>query len=360
MLGYRERERGDAPRRLAATRHGSTDSACGRSVSPAGRRPDTSRPRLTHPGQARMLRPCDRRCTPAPVPRGGPAAGGSRLLALRHGERDESPGAADPERTAAFRYHQRSPGRRAPRATAARRAPRRGHSRPRPRRPRLETEAIMNSPIRPISTARRAKAAPSGDTADPLGGLARRIHDAVNSDTGSRLAKARVGTWIHDLLDTLFPQAAEQVPGTPRELRDAFDASAAELRSLLRPLESEIETRPRWRPASSRHCPRSTASSSIDATGHRARGSRGRERGRGDPGLSGFPGHRRAPHRPPLLRTRACRCCRASCPNGRTSEPASTSTPAPRSATPSSSTTAPASSSARPRSSATTSSSTRA
>jgi len=99
----------------------------------------------------------------------------------------------------------------------------------------------MNSPIRPISTARRTKSAPSGDTTDPLGGLARRIHDAVNSDTGSRLAKARVGAWIRDLLDTLFPQAAEQVYGTPREVRDAFDASATELRSLLRPLESEID-----------------------------------------------------------------------------------------------------------------------
>jgi serine O-acetyltransferase len=43
------------------------------------------------------------------------------------------------------------------------------------------------------------------------------------------------------LLDTLFPQAAEQAYGTSGEIRDALDASAAELRSLLRPLEGEID-----------------------------------------------------------------------------------------------------------------------
>jgi serine O-acetyltransferase len=89
----------------------------------------------------------------------------------------------------------------------------------------------MASPIRPVSE----------ETADQLGALARRIHDDVSSDTGSRLAKARTATWIRALLDTLFPQAAEQLCGTPGELRDAFEASAAELRSLLRPLEGEVD-----------------------------------------------------------------------------------------------------------------------
>ncbi len=89
----------------------------------------------------------------------------------------------------------------------------------------------MASPARPVSE----------ETADQLGGLARRIHGAAGSDTGSRLAKARTGAWIRDLLDTLFPQAAEQAFGTPGELRDAFEASAAELRSLLRPLDGAID-----------------------------------------------------------------------------------------------------------------------
>ncbi len=85
-----------------------------------------------------------------------------------------------------------------------------------------------------------AKPAPSA-AADPLGGLAQRIHDAVSSDTGCRLPKARAGAWVRSLLDTLFPQAAERVYSTPRELRDAFVASTAELRALLRPLEDEID-----------------------------------------------------------------------------------------------------------------------
>ena len=89
----------------------------------------------------------------------------------------------------------------------------------------------MTPPVKPVATG----------SAEPLDGLAQRIHDAVSSDTGSRLAKARVGAWLHALLDTLFPQAAEQVHGTPREIRDAFAASAAELRSLLRPLEKVID-----------------------------------------------------------------------------------------------------------------------
>jgi serine O-acetyltransferase len=89
----------------------------------------------------------------------------------------------------------------------------------------------MTSPAGPIPT----------ETADSLGGLAQRIHDAVSGGTGCRLPKARAGAWIRALLDTLFPQAAEKVYGTPRELRDAFVASEAELQALLRPLEGEID-----------------------------------------------------------------------------------------------------------------------
>jgi serine O-acetyltransferase len=76
---------------------------------------------------------------------------------------------------------------------------------------------------------------------DPLDGLADRIHDVLTNDTQARLAKTRVAEWIRSLLDTLFPQRAEQAFGTPGEIRDAFDASVAELRSLLRPLEADID-----------------------------------------------------------------------------------------------------------------------
>jgi serine O-acetyltransferase len=89
---------------------------------------------------------------------------------------------------------------------------------------------------RSIHTAKTTKA-----THDPLDGLAERVQDMLANDTQARLAKARVGTWLRALLDTLFPQAAEQAYGTSGEIRDALDASAAELRSLLRPLESEID-----------------------------------------------------------------------------------------------------------------------
>jgi serine O-acetyltransferase len=89
---------------------------------------------------------------------------------------------------------------------------------------------------RSIDTARNA-----GTRSDPLDGLASRIHDVLTNDTQSRLAKARVGEWIRSLLDTLFPQRAEQTFAAPGEIRDAFDAAAAELRSLLRPLDSEID-----------------------------------------------------------------------------------------------------------------------
>ena len=89
---------------------------------------------------------------------------------------------------------------------------------------------------RSIKTAKTART-----THDPLDGLAARVHDMLENDTQARLPKARVGAWLRALLDTLFPQAAEQTYGTPGEIRDALDASAAELRSLLRPLEGEID-----------------------------------------------------------------------------------------------------------------------
>jgi serine O-acetyltransferase len=76
---------------------------------------------------------------------------------------------------------------------------------------------------------------------DPLDGLASRLHGVLAEGNGTRLAKVRVGTWIHNLLDTLFPQAAEQTYATTGEVRDALDASAAELRALLRPLEGSID-----------------------------------------------------------------------------------------------------------------------
>jgi serine O-acetyltransferase len=76
---------------------------------------------------------------------------------------------------------------------------------------------------------------------DPLDGLASRLHGVLAEGNGTRLAKVRVGTWIHNLLDTLFPQAADQTYATTGEVRDALDASAAELRALLRPLEGSID-----------------------------------------------------------------------------------------------------------------------
>jgi serine O-acetyltransferase len=89
---------------------------------------------------------------------------------------------------------------------------------------------------RSIATAKTAKA-----NHDPLDGLADRVYDMLANDTQARLAKARVGAWLRSLLDTLFPQAAEQTYATPGDIRDALDASATELRSLLRPLEGEID-----------------------------------------------------------------------------------------------------------------------
>ena len=95
---------------------------------------------------------------------------------------------------------------------------------------------------RSITTAKAAKAAKAAAASqDPLDGLAARVYDMLANDTQARLAKARVGTWLRNLLDTLFPQSAEQTYATPGDIRDALDASATELRSLLRPLEGDID-----------------------------------------------------------------------------------------------------------------------
>jgi serine O-acetyltransferase len=94
----------------------------------------------------------------------------------------------------------------------------------------------MVLPLRSVNNGKAAKA-PS----DPLDGLASRLYGVLADGRSTRLAKARVAAWIRDLMDTLFPQAAEQAPATAGEVRDALDASAAELRSLLRPLEDDID-----------------------------------------------------------------------------------------------------------------------
>jgi len=94
----------------------------------------------------------------------------------------------------------------------------------------------MVLPLRSLDTAKSAKA-PS----DPLDGLASRLHGIVANERGAHLAKARVAVWLRALLDILFPQTAELTYSTTGEVRDALDASAAELRALLRPLEGEID-----------------------------------------------------------------------------------------------------------------------
>jgi serine O-acetyltransferase len=92
-----------------------------------------------------------------------------------------------------------------------------------------------------MALPRQIRTAPIPARHDPLDGLAARVHDVLVNDTQARLPKARTGVWLRALLETLFPQTAEQAYGTPGEIRDALNASAAELRSLLRPLESDID-----------------------------------------------------------------------------------------------------------------------
>ena len=76
---------------------------------------------------------------------------------------------------------------------------------------------------------------------DPLADLARRVHGTVADERTTHLAKARLGAWLRSLLEILFPQAAEQTYATADEVCDALQASEADLRVLLRPLEGEIE-----------------------------------------------------------------------------------------------------------------------
>jgi len=107
---------------------------------------------------------------------------------------------------------------------------------------------------------------PRHTPSDPLDGLSKRLHAVLADDQGTRLAKARVAGWIRSLLDTLFPQAAEQTYATAREVRDALDASAAELRALLRPLEDEIEDPAEVAAAFFRSLPEIHRQLMIDAT----------------------------------------------------------------------------------------------
>jgi serine O-acetyltransferase len=94
----------------------------------------------------------------------------------------------------------------------------------------------MALPLRSIDD-QKAGSAPT----DPLDGLAERLHGVLAEGLATRMPKARVAGWIRGLLDTLFPQVAELTYATPGEVRDALDASAAELRALLRPFEGEID-----------------------------------------------------------------------------------------------------------------------
>jgi serine O-acetyltransferase len=81
---------------------------------------------------------------------------------------------------------------------------------------------------------------PAPADAATLEGLAGRVAGVLSQKGGTHLAKVRVSAWLRNLLDILFPQAAEKTYATTDEVRDALHASAAELRALLRPLECEI------------------------------------------------------------------------------------------------------------------------
>ena len=119
----------------------------------------------------------------------------------------------------------------------------------------------MVLPLRSVKDNKPRKA-PS----DPLDGLARRLHGVLDEGHGTRLPKTRVAAWLRGLLETLFPQAAEQAPATTGEVRDALDASAAELRSLLRPLEDEIDDPAEIAAAFFRSLPEIHRQLMIDAT----------------------------------------------------------------------------------------------
>ncbi len=66
------------------------------------------------------------------------------------------------------------------------------------------------------------------------------LHEDLETSGRPRLAKARVAELGRGFLEALFPQAAERTYETPGTLRDEIDALAAELRSLLRPLEPDM------------------------------------------------------------------------------------------------------------------------
>jgi len=119
----------------------------------------------------------------------------------------------------------------------------------------------MVLPLRSVKNSKSGRA-----PGDPLDGLARRLHGVLAEGHGTRLPKARVAAWLRSLLETLFPQAAEQAPATTGEVRDALDASAAELRSLLRPLEDEIDDPAEIAAAFFRSLPEIHRQLMIDAT----------------------------------------------------------------------------------------------
>ncbi len=98
----------------------------------------------------------------------------------------------------------------------------------------------MVTPIRSIATARKPKAAGDKAIPDPLEGLSERIHRSLRSDTGSRLAKARVGAWLHDLLETLFPHYSEEVYYTAEEIQGELELLGRDLRRVLAPFEQAM------------------------------------------------------------------------------------------------------------------------
>src|SRR5665811_1744025 len=82
-----------------------------------------------------------------------------------------------------------------------------GRRTPRPSVPPASRK-LMVLPLRSIPVASGTDAHQA--VADTLDELASQLHDVVASDRRPRLAKARVGAWVRALLDTLFPQVAEQ------------------------------------------------------------------------------------------------------------------------------------------------------
>ena len=119
----------------------------------------------------------------------------------------------------------------------------------------------MALPLRSIDTQKAGSV-----STDPLDGLAERLHGVLAEGLATRMPKARVAAWIRSLLDTLFPQVAEQTFATAGEVRDALDASAAELRALLRPFEDDIDDPAEIAAAFFRSLPEIHRQLMIDAT----------------------------------------------------------------------------------------------